>query len=130
MNPVTTHLRNPPRSSYCLTGSFYRLLFATRLNLPIDDLPSRERSLKFEVDKLHRVEQPNLIFCLQAPARFDCKSVTTVQTRKTSTMSTHLEPTAEEAIILFQELEKKFPTATLGENRWYLIAVRHPRVLF
>ncbi|KAK4690551.1 hypothetical protein P7C71_g6261, partial [Lecanoromycetidae sp. Uapishka_2] len=33
------------------------------------------------------------------------------------------EPTAEGAIALFKQLEKKFPTQTLGEERWYLIAI-------
>ncbi|KAK3170262.1 hypothetical protein OEA41_009649 [Lepraria neglecta] len=38
-------------------------------------------------------------------------------------MNSHSDPTAEEAITLFQELEKKFPSQTLGEDRWYLIAI-------
>ncbi|KAK0507110.1 hypothetical protein JMJ35_010568 [Cladonia borealis] len=38
-------------------------------------------------------------------------------------MDVSSEPTAEKAITLFQELERKFPTKTLGEDRWYLIAV-------
>jgi len=42
-------------------------------------------------------------------------------------MATMSEPTAEGATALFKELEKKFPTQTLGEDRWYLIAVRLPQ---
>ena len=41
-----------------------------------------------------------------------------------STMTEPTEPTAENAITLFQSLEQKFPTNTLGPDRWYLIAVR------
>ena len=41
-------------------------------------------------------------------------------------MGTNSEPTAEGATALFKELEKKFPTQTLGEERWYLIAVCLP----
>jgi len=33
------------------------------------------------------------------------------------------EPTAEQATKLFQDLERRFPSKTLGENRWYLVAV-------
>lgn len=34
------------------------------------------------------------------------------------------DPTAEQAIELFKALEAKFPSATLGNDRWYLVAVR------
>lgn len=34
------------------------------------------------------------------------------------------EPTAEQAKVLFEKLEQKFPSKTLGEDRWYLVAVR------
>lgn len=40
------------------------------------------------------------------------------------------EPTAEGATVLFEELEKKFPSQTLGQDRWYLIAVCHSPKLF
>jgi hypothetical protein len=33
------------------------------------------------------------------------------------------EPTTEEAIALFAAIEKKFPHNTLGEDKWYLVAV-------
>ena len=33
------------------------------------------------------------------------------------------EPTAAEAITLFQTIEQKFPSKTLGEDKWYLVAV-------
>jgi hypothetical protein len=32
-------------------------------------------------------------------------------------------PTTEGAIALFEELERKFPRNTLGEDKWYLVAV-------
>lgn len=40
------------------------------------------------------------------------------------------DPTAEQATKLFQDLEQKFPSKNLGEERWYLIAVRlsHPPI--
>ncbi len=40
------------------------------------------------------------------------------------------EPTAERATVLFEELEKKFPSQTLEQDRWYLIAVCHSLKLF
>ncbi len=40
------------------------------------------------------------------------------------------EPTAERATVLFEELEKKFPSQTLGQDRWYLIAVCQSPKLF
>ena len=39
-------------------------------------------------------------------------------------MSSSEEPTAGEARILFEKLEQKFPSKTLGAERWYLVAVR------
>jgi hypothetical protein len=33
------------------------------------------------------------------------------------------DPTPEEAISLFEALEKRFPSATLGHDKWYLVAV-------
>ena len=38
-------------------------------------------------------------------------------------MSDSAGPTAEEATALFQSLEQKFPSKTLGEDRWYIVAV-------
>ena len=38
-------------------------------------------------------------------------------------MSSSEEPTAEGAKTLFGRLEQKFPSKTLGEERWYLVAV-------
>lgn len=42
----------------------------------------------------------------------------------TTTMSSSEEPTADEAKDLFEKLEQKFPSKTLGAERWYLVAVR------
>ena len=39
-------------------------------------------------------------------------------------MGSSEEPTAEEAKVLFEKLEQKFPSKTLGGERWYLVAVR------
>lgn len=36
------------------------------------------------------------------------------------------ERTAEEATALFEAVERKFPAGTLGEERWYLLAVFRP----
>ncbi|KAL9069027.1 MAG: hypothetical protein Q9161_005785 [Pseudevernia consocians] len=33
------------------------------------------------------------------------------------------EPTAEDAKVLFEKLEQTFPYKTLGEERWYLVAI-------
>ncbi|RDL32030.1 Uncharacterized protein BP5553_09432 [Venustampulla echinocandica] len=38
-------------------------------------------------------------------------------------MATFQGPTTEEAISLFQEIEKKFPSQSLGEDKWYLVAL-------
>lgn len=38
-------------------------------------------------------------------------------------MATYQAPIAEDAITLFEELEKKFPHKTLGNNIWYLVAL-------
>jgi hypothetical protein len=35
-----------------------------------------------------------------------------------------VDPTPEEAIRLFEAIEEKFPSKTLGEDKWYLVAVR------
>ena len=43
-----------------------------------------------------------------------------------STFSDLSEPTARQATALFESLEQKFPSKTLGEDRWYLIAVQLP----
>lgn len=45
-------------------------------------------------------------------------------------MATLLEPTAEGATAMFKRLEEKFPTQTLGQERWYLIAVRYTHQSF
>jgi hypothetical protein len=39
-------------------------------------------------------------------------------------MSTYSEPTAEQAVALFQEIEKRFPHNSVGEDMWYLVTVR------
>lgn len=44
-------------------------------------------------------------------------------------MSGTSEPTAEQATKLFQDLEQKFPSKSLGEDRWYLIAVCYSNCL-
>ena len=41
-------------------------------------------------------------------------------------MSSSEEPTAQGARALFEEIERKFPSKTLGRDRWYLVAVRYP----
>lgn len=51
----------------------------------------------------------------------------TLINQHTIRMSSSEEPTAEEAKVLFQKLEQKFPSKTLGGERWYLVAVRHSR---
>jgi hypothetical protein len=33
------------------------------------------------------------------------------------------DPTPQDAVSLFEALEVKFPVATLGHDKWYLIAV-------
>jgi hypothetical protein len=35
----------------------------------------------------------------------------------------HRHPTPEQAIALFKDIENKFPHSTLGEDKWYLVAV-------
>ena len=39
-------------------------------------------------------------------------------------MSSHQEHTDEEVTTLFERLEAKFPTEGLGQDKWYLVAVR------
>jgi hypothetical protein len=41
-------------------------------------------------------------------------------------MSNFREPTAEDTLSLFAEIENKFPHNTLGDDKWYLVAVRAP----
>ena len=41
-------------------------------------------------------------------------------------MSSSEEPTVESARILFEKIEQKFPSQTLGKERWYLVTVRFP----
>ena len=43
--------------------------------------------------------------------------------RLTTRMSSSKEPTAQEATELFETLEHKFPSQTLGAEKWYLVAV-------
>ena len=45
----------------------------------------------------------------------------------TTGMSSSEEPTVEEAKSLFEKLAQKFPSKTLGVERWYLVAVRLSR---
>lgn len=33
------------------------------------------------------------------------------------------DPTADEALALFKAIEEKFPAKTLGDDKWYLLAV-------
>lgn len=33
------------------------------------------------------------------------------------------DPTEAEALALFDAIENKFPSKTLGDNRWYVLAV-------
>ena len=48
----------------------------------------------------------------------------TLINHRTKKMSSSEEPTAQETKILFEKLEQKFPSKTLGRERWYLVAVR------
>ena len=34
------------------------------------------------------------------------------------------EPTAEDAIKLFEAVEEHFPSTTVGEDKWYIVTVR------
>jgi hypothetical protein len=38
-------------------------------------------------------------------------------------MATFQGPTSEDAIALFEVIQKKFPHKTLGDDKWYLVAV-------
>jgi hypothetical protein len=42
---------------------------------------------------------------------------------QSSTMAIYQEPTSEDAIALFKEIEQIFPHKTLGDDKWYLVAV-------
>jgi len=33
------------------------------------------------------------------------------------------EPTKEDAFTLFEEIQHKFPSGTLGDDKWYLVTV-------
>ena len=44
-------------------------------------------------------------------------------------MSSSDEPTAKDAKVLFENIEQKFPSKTLGGERWYLVAVIFPSLL-
>lgn len=35
------------------------------------------------------------------------------------------DPTENEALALFAALEEKFPSKSLGSNKWYILAVRN-----
>lgn len=48
---------------------------------------------------------------------------------RTTRMSSSEEPTAEDAKVLFEKIEQKFPSKTLGGERWYLVAVISPSLL-
>ena len=48
----------------------------------------------------------------------------TLVNHRTIRMKSTEEPTAEDAKVLFAKLEQTFPYKTLGEERWYLVAVR------
>lgn len=48
---------------------------------------------------------------------------------RTIRMSSLEEPTAEDAKLLFEKIEQKFPSKTLGGERWYLVAVIFPSLL-
>lgn len=54
----------------------------------------------------------------------------TLTNHHTIRMSSSEEPTAEEAKALFKKIEQKFPSKTLGRERWYLVAVRFFLALF
>jgi hypothetical protein len=39
------------------------------------------------------------------------------------------DPTDEEALALFEALEEKFPSKTLGDDKWYVLAVRNSSII-
>lgn len=39
------------------------------------------------------------------------------------------EPTAEHTFALFESIEQKFPNKSLGEDKWYLVAVLYLAIL-
>lgn len=38
-------------------------------------------------------------------------------------MAAIYEPTKEDAIALFEAIQRKFPNGTLGDDKWYLVTV-------
>lgn len=38
-------------------------------------------------------------------------------------MESHVGPSADKKTALFQAIEEKFPSRSLGDDRWYLVAV-------
>lgn len=61
------------------------------------------------------------------PARI-APFTTAAHRRLVPNMTDTSEPTSEQATALFEELEQGFPSKSLGEDRWYLVAVNtlHP----
>jgi hypothetical protein len=39
-------------------------------------------------------------------------------------MAEDLQPTKSDAIALFEAIQHKFPSGTLGDDKWYLVTVR------
>lgn len=67
------------------------------------------------------LRQPyNTVFSYRPRLRSPCLTLINHTVR----MSSSEEPTTEGARVLFQKLEQKFPSKTLGRERWYLVAVR------
>lgn len=38
------------------------------------------------------------------------------------------DPTDDEALALFKAIEGKFPSTTLGNDKWYILTVRLPAI--
>ena len=44
-------------------------------------------------------------------------------------MAEQQEPTKEDAVALFEAIETKFPSGTLGDDKWYLVTVSYETLL-
>ena len=104
------------RSTDCrrrLRTSIFSLSRATHRLAYVQPQKSKAGSLRH---KLHS--------SLQNQPEFNCQ----VKYTSTTMISTS-EPTTAQAMTLFKDLEAKFPSKNLGEERWYLLAVNLPSFL-
>ena len=77
----------------------------------------------------HYLNRPNPTSIYPYASSFS--NFTAITSREPSPkMKTSSEPTAEQLVNLLKALEEKFPTKTLGEDRWYLIAVNKSSLIF